>query len=120
MASRNFGALRCSGDETLKPGHQFKDDPDQVANLVSLLGVANNTLNLMKDRESPELSYQVSDLREGAVSLIPWKVGGQEDLSSWQLDLEGIQLVERGQLLAEKLVQSSLRSRYIASGNLTI
>ena len=99
-------------------GHQFKDDLNQVANLVSLLGVANNTLNLMKDRESPELSYQVSDLREGAVSLIPWKVGGQEDLSSWQLDLEGIQLVERGQLLAEKLVQSSLRSRYIASGNL--
>ena len=99
----------------MKPGHQFKDDL-QVASLVSLLGVANNTLNLMKDRESPELSYQVSDLREGAVSLIPWKVG--EDLSSWQLDLEGIQLVERGQLLAEKLVQSSLRSRYIASGNL--
>ena len=62
VASRNFGALRCSGDETLKPGHQFKDDPNQVANLVSLLGVANNTLNLMKDRESPELSYQVSDL----------------------------------------------------------
>ena len=100
----------------MKPGHQVKDDPNQVANLVSLLGVANNTLNLMKDRESPELSYQVSDLGAGAVSLIRWKVG--EDLSSWQLDLEGIQLVERGQLLAEKLVQSSLRSRYIASGNL--
>ena len=45
-------------------------------------------------------------------------MGGQEDLSSWQLDLEGIQLVERGQLLAEKLVQSSLRSRYIANGYL--
>ena len=38
----------------------------------------------------------------------------QEDLSSWQLDLDGIQLVERGQLLAEKLVQSSRRGRFFS------
>ena len=37
----------------------------------------------------------------------------QEDLSSWQLDLDGIQLVERGHLFAEKLAQNSRRGRYL-------
>ena len=68
----------------------------QVASLVSLLRMANNTLCVLKDRDSPDLSREFDQ---------------QEDLSSWQLDLDGIQLVERGQLLAEKLAQSSRRSR---------
>ena len=63
---------------------------------MSLLRMANNTLCVLKDRESPDLSREMEQL---------------EDLSSWQLDLEGIQLVERGQLLAEKLAQSSRRDR---------
>ena len=60
--------------------------------------MANNTLCVLKDRESPDLSRELEQ---------------QEDLSSWQLDLEGIQLVERGQLLAEKLAQSSRRDRCV-------
>ena len=58
--------------------------------------MANNTLCVLKDRDSPDMSRELEQ---------------QEDLSSWQLDLDGIQLVERGQLLAEKLVQSSRRGR---------
>jgi len=68
----------------------------QVASLVSLLRMANNTLCVLKDRDSPDLSRELDQ---------------QEDLSSWQLDLDGIQLVERGQLLAEKLAQSSRQGR---------
>ena len=71
----------------------------QVASLVSLLRTANNTLCVLKDRDSPDMSRDLDQ---------------QEDLSSWQLDLDGIQLVERGQLLAEKLVQSSRRGRFFS------
>ena len=67
-----------------------------MASLVSILRMANNTLCVLKDRESPDLSRELDQ---------------PEDLSSWQLDLDGIQLVERGQLLAEKLAQSSGRGR---------
>ena len=63
---------------------------------MSILRMANNTLCVLKDRESPDLSRELDQ---------------PEDLSSWQLDLDGIQLVERGQLLAEKLAQSSRRGR---------
>ena len=63
---------------------------------MSILRMANNTLCVIKGRESPDLSKELDQ---------------PEDLSSWQLDLDGIQLVERGQLLAEKLAQSSQRGR---------
>ena len=64
----------------------------QVAGVVELLREANE--QLLGARGSPECSVE-----------------GEEDLSSWQLDLEGIQLVERGRPLGRRLAQYSVLGR---------
>ena len=65
----------------------------QISEAVCVLKAANETLLGVKE-PNPECSVE-----------------GEEDLSSWQLDLEGIQLVERGLGLGRRLLNYSLMGK---------
>ena len=70
----------------------------QISEVVCVLKAANETLLGNKE------------LSPGFI------VEGEEDLSSWQLDLEGIQLVERGLGLGQRLLNYSLMSKKSKGG----
>jgi hypothetical protein len=86
LADFQADTARCLKLLTELPGPELEAAGEQVAGIVSLLRQANDRLL----EASPDAS-----LEEG------------EDLSSWQLDLEGIQLVERAPL-GRRLAQYSL------------
>ena len=79
----------CLERLTELPGPELETAGEQVAGLVSLLRQANDKL-LAVEEATPDASLE-----------------GEEDLSSWQLDLEGIQLEERAPL-GRRLAQYSL------------
>ena len=87
--------LSVNSMEIAQSRKEVENVQTRVSALVSLLRAANDTL----------LATSTGDPTPDC-SLHP-----EIDLSSWQLDLEGIQLLERGQPLAKRLAQYSLHGR---------